>query len=301
MEEIRTVTREFETGDKAVLHVESRSGSVLVEPHAAPSINVEAVIRIWSEHGADAEDAAAFVERGMSQDDQRRVIVRAPSLPQSEGWAFWGKRGARIDYLIRVPVKTAVRVLSRSGRVDVARTEGRLHVESGSGRVQIADVAGDVEVVSRSGNVTLERIKGAVTVEARSGRIDVRGIRGKLALQSRSGSMELRDIGGDLEARAHTGSITIEGAHGGVYARAQTGALRFSGKVEGDVALSAHTGSVLMAVDPVLPFFLDAESETGSVRSDLPPRRGAAAPDAADGGHKVRLRTHTGSIRITRL
>jgi DUF4097 and DUF4098 domain-containing protein YvlB len=300
MEEIRTVTREFETGDKAVLHVESRSGSVLVEPHAAPHIHVEAVIRVWSEHGADADDAVAFVERGMSQDDQKRVIIRAPSLPQSEGWAFWGKRGARIDYNIRVPGQTAVRVLSRSGRVDVTHTQGRLHIESGSGRVSVADVAGDAEVTSRSGNVTVERHRGSVRIEARSGRLDVRNIEGTVSLQSRSGSVEARDIRGDLEIQAHTGSVTIEHPHGNVRARAQTGTVRFSGKVEGDVTLGAHTGSVLMAVDPATPFFLEAESEVGSVRSDLPPRRGGPAPDPAS-SHKVRLRTHTGSIRITRM
>lgn len=300
MEEIRTVTREFETGEKAVLHVESRSGSVLVEPHGSPGIHVEAIIRIWSEHGADADDAATYVERGMSQDDQRRVIIRAPSLPQSEGWAFWGKRGARIDYNIRVPVKTAVRVLSRSGRIDVTHTQGRLHIESGSGRVAVADVAGDVDVTSRSGNVTLERLRGAVRVEARSGRVDVRAIEGNVALQSRSGSVEARDIRGDLEVQAHTGSITIDHPHGNVRARAQTGAVRFSGKVEGDITLGAHTGSVTLAVDPAVPFFLEAESEVGSVRSDLPPRRGGPAPDPGS-GHRVRLRTHTGSIRITQL
>jgi hypothetical protein len=82
--------------------------------------------------------------------------------------------------------------------------------------------------------------------------------------------------------------------------------VRYAGKIEGDVSLSAQTGSVHMAVDPALPFFLDAESEVGAVRSDLAPRRAASAPGEGEGGasnhaHKVRLRTHTGSIRITRL
>jgi hypothetical protein len=300
MEHVRTVTREFETGDKAVLHVEARSGTVTVETHGSPSIHVEAIIRIWSDQGDDIAEAGALVERGMSQDDQRRVIIRAPSLPQSEGWAFWGKRGARVDFVIKTPGRTAVRVLSRSGRVEVLRIEGRVHIESGSGRVRVADINGDVELVTRSGSLLVERVRGDVQSEARSARIEIRGVGGKAAAQTRSGSIELRDVGGDIEARAHTGTITIESPHGGVYARTQTGSIRFSGKVEGDVALSAHTGSVTMNVDPQVPFFLDAESNTGSVRSDLPPRRRGGA-DGEGGGYKVRLRTHTGSIRIRRL
>jgi DUF4097 and DUF4098 domain-containing protein YvlB len=296
----RTITREYETPERAVLHAEARAGSVIVESHAHARIRIEAVIHIWSDHEAEADEAAAMVERGMSQDEQQRVIVRAPALAQSEGWSFWGKRGARVEYNILVPARTAVRALSRSGRVSVGRTEGRVHAESGSGRITLEDITGDVAVVSRSGNISAARLTGVLTAEARSGRIEARDIEGKVALQSRSGSIDVRNVTGDLEVRCHTGTITIEGAHGGVYARAHTGGVRCSGRIEGDVALSAHTGSITLAVDPAQPFFLDAESETGSVRSELPPRRGSSA-QPSEGGPKVRLRTHTGSIRITRL
>jgi|CXWL01.1.fsa_nt_gi DUF4097 and DUF4098 domain-containing protein YvlB len=299
MDYTRTIEHTFETAEKAVLHVESRSGSVTVASHGASSIIVEAVVHVWSEQAGEADEAAMLVERGMAQDDQQRVIIRAPTLPQSEGWSFWGKRGARVDYNIRVPVRTAVRVLSRSGRVGIARTEGRVHVESGSGRIHVEDIAGDVAVVSRSGSVSIDRVQGAVNAEARSGRIDIRNVAGNLVVQSRSGAIELREVAGDLEARGHTGSVTIENAHGGVSARAHTGSVRYTGLIEGEVVISAHTGGITLAVDPAQPFFLDAESDTGAVRSELPPRRGDSAALPAN-GHKVRLRTHTGSIRITR-
>ena len=300
MDFTRTITREYDTPEHAVLHVEARSGSVSVDSHAKQQIRVEAIIHSWSDHEAEADEAAQLVERAMTQDNQQRVIIRAPGLPQSEGWSFWGKRGARVEYNIVVPVRTAVRALSRSGRVSVAHIGGRVHAESGSGRMTLENIIGDVAIVSRSGNISVSNVKGILAAEARSGRIEARDIEGKVALQSRSGTIDIRNVSSDLEARAHTGTISIEGAHGGVYARAHTGSVRYSGRIEGDLSLSAHTGSVLMAVDPSQPFFLDAESETGTVRSELPPRRGQAAQPPA-GGPKVRLRTNTGSIRITRL
>lgn len=295
----RTITREYETAERAVLHVESRSGTVAVESHPHQKVVVEAIVHVWSDYAAEADEAAALVERGMEQDDQKRVIVRAPTLPQSEGWSFWGKRGARVDYNIRVPVRTAVRVLSRSGRIGVARTEGRVHVESGSGRIAIEDIGGEVTVVARSGSVTVKRVRGDVTAESRSGRVEVSNVTGKASLQARSGAVDVREISGDLEVRGHTGSVNIEMAHGCVRARAHTGVIRYSGRVEGDIAISANTGSIVFAVDPTQAFFLDAESDTGTVRSELPPRRGAGAPPSS--GPKVRLRAHTGTIRITRL
>ncbi len=299
MEHTRTITREFETGEKAVLHVESRSGAVLVESHALPRVHVEAVVHVWSDLTVEADEAASQVERGMEQ-DAHRVILRAPSLPQTEGWSLWaGKRGSRVDYTVRVPVRTAVRVLSKSGRVQIARTEGRVHIESGSGRCGVEDVTGDVAVNTRSGSLVINRVRGDVVAEARSGRIDVRAVTGKAMVQSRSGVTELRDIGGDLDVTAHTGSVLIDGAHAGVRARAHTGALRYRGKVEGDIDMKAHAGLILLAVDPERLFYIDAESEIGNVRSDLPPRRGGGSANGT--GPKVRLRTHTGAIRLTRL
>ena len=83
MEQLRTVTREFQTGDKAVLHLESRSGSVLVESRDADRIVVEATVKIWSDIAAEADDAAELVLRHMEQDGHR-VIVRAPPINSSE-------------------------------------------------------------------------------------------------------------------------------------------------------------------------------------------------------------------------
>lgn len=299
MEHTRTIQRTFETGAKAVLHVEARSGAVIVESHTSPRVSVEAIVHVWSDVEAEADEAAALVERGIEQ-DAHRVIVRTPSLPQTEGWSLWGgKRGSRVDFTIRVPEQTAVRVLSRSGRVQVTGTEGRVHVECASGRCGVADVRGAISIVSRSGSVAIERVYGDVEAEARSGRIEMRDIEGNANLQSRSGVTDVREISGDLAVRAHTGSISIENAHGRIYARAHTGAIRYRGAIEADADMKAQTGFIQLAVDPEKPFFIDAESEIGTVRSDLPARKNGA--EAAAVGPTVKLRSHTGSIRISRM
>ena len=80
-------------------------------------------------------------------------------------------------------------------------------------------------------------------------------------------------------------------------AKSRAGSVRFKGAVHGDVDIEAHAGSIVFAVDPAFPFYIDAESHGGSVRSDLPPRAKGDAPQA--GGPRVRLRTRAGSIRIT--
>jgi hypothetical protein len=84
-----------------------------------------------------------------------------------------------------------------------------------------------------------------------------------------------------------------------VRAQARTGAIRYRGKVLADMDMRAHAGLIHMAVDPEYPFFVDAESDVGVVRSELPPRRGGGGP-AHGAGPKVRLRTHAGAIKLTR-
>ena len=288
MEHVRTVSREFETGDKAVLHLESRSGSVIVEGRESDRVVVDAVLRVSSDLSTDADDAAALVERNMEQ-DQHRVIVRAPVLQPSEGWGiFFGHKSARIDYHVRVPRRTAVRVLSKSGSVEIVHTEGVVYCEGSSGKIGINDVEGEVSVVSRSGGLQLERITGSLNIESLSGRLRVRGVEGPLTVESRSGTCEIADVKGEVRVTARSGSLAMENIDGRLQARSHAGAVRYRGAVTGDMEIEARAGSIVFAVDPSSLFFIDASSDVGSVRSELPPRSGSAKPP--EGGPKVRLR-----------
>jgi len=297
MEHTRTVTREFETGDHAVLQLESRSGAVIVEGRESDRVVVDAVVRVWTDLSAEADDAAALVAQSMQQDGNR-VTVRAPSLPRRDGWAALFGQGSRVEYTVRVPRRTEVRLLSKSGSVHVLRTEGALRVEALSGRLTVEEVRGDVTLVSRSGALTVQRVTGAVEIESRSGKVTVQEISGPVAIEARSGAIETKDVAGDVRVSARAGSLSVENAGARVYARTRAGSMRYRGRVLGDFDLEAVAGSITLAVDPDYPFFVDAESHGGSVRSDLPPRRNGAEP--AEGGPKVRVRTRAGSIRLTR-
>ncbi|HEY8173669.1 MAG TPA: DUF4097 family beta strand repeat-containing protein [Dehalococcoidia bacterium] len=298
MEHVRTLSREFATGDKAVLHLESRSGEVIVEGRETDRVAVDAVVRVWTDLSTDADDAAALVERNMEQDGHR-VIIRAPTLDQREGWGALFGRSPRIDYHVRLPRHSAVRVLSRSGAVQIAHVEGVVHSEALSGKIGIEDVKGDVSVVSRSGNVLIERITGDVIAEARSGKLRLNQVEGIAQLEARSGTIEAEQVKGDLRITARSGTVNIEHPGGKVHLRAHAGSVRFKGRVFDDVEIEANAGSITFAADPDFPFFVEAESSVGSVRSDLRPRRNGVVPPA--GGPRVRLRTRAGSIRLTKM
>lgn len=298
MEHVRSFSREFPTGDRAVLHLESRSGEVIVEGRDVDKVVVDAVIHVWTDLSSEADDAAALVERNMELDGHR-VIIRTPSIDQRQGWGAMFGHGSRVDYHVRVPRRTAARVLARSGAVQITRVEGVVHTEALSGKIGIDEVTGNVTVVSRSGNVLVERVQGDVTADARSGKLRIRDVRGCLQIESRSGSIELDGVAGDVRASARSGSVNIDNLDGKLQLRAHAGSVRFRGRVTDDVEIEANAGSITFAIDPAFPFYVEAESAVGSVSSDLPPRR--ERPGDGDGGPRVRLRTRAGSIRLTRM
>jgi hypothetical protein len=298
MEHVRTITREFETGAKAVLHLESRSGAVIVEGRTTDRVVIDAVVRVWTDLSVEADDAARLVEQAMEQ-DAHRIIVRMPALPKREGWAVLFGQGSRVDYHVRVPLQSAVRVLSKSGSVQITHVEGVVHTEAMSGKVGVDDIAGDVTAVSRSGSLLVERVRGNVTADARSGKVAINHVKGSVEIEARSGTVEVMDVEGDLKVASRSGSVSIDNVRGRMNVKSRAGSTRYRGKVLADAEFEALAGSIHLAVDPEYPFFVDAESMAGSVRSDLPPRRNGAAP--SDGGPKVRLRTRAGSIRLSKL
>ncbi|MCH8026361.1 MAG: DUF4097 family beta strand repeat protein [Chloroflexi bacterium] len=280
MEFIRTFTEEFEVGDAARLTVENRSGTISVRGEETARVRVEVVARLWAEDEREADDQEELVRRGI-RSEGRHVTVRAPSLLRPRPFLFFG-RGPRIDYLMTVPRATEGEVASRSGRVEVANVTGPLAIEARSGRVALSDIAGDVQIDSRSGGVQVESIGGRLTINSRSGTVRVDGCAGDVNVQTRSGALQLSELCAGLQVEQRSGSV------------------RYDGDVCGPFDINLASGSIRLAVDPNSSFFLDAETTSGSVRSDLPLQRGKTAPDAPrKGAPTVRIRARSGNIHIT--
>jgi DUF4097 and DUF4098 domain-containing protein YvlB len=297
VEYIRTLTKEFEVGDRCDLRVDNRSGAVVVRGEERTTARIEVVARIWAETDAEADDQFVLIERGITQDGMR-VNVRAPALLQPSGFMFLFGRGSRIDYQITVPRATLAEIDNRSGRIEVESIMGPLDVQSRSGSVAASEIGGAVTIVARSGSVRAERIDGVLSIESRSGRLQVRGCRGAATVTSRSGSAQIEDIGGDLRVDSRSGSYQISHVQGALHVRSMSGSVRYDGPISGNFDIDVMSGSVAVAVDPASVFFLDAETMSGSVSSDLPVRdhdKGAAAD-----GPTLRVRTKSGSVAIRR-
>lgn len=298
MEYLRTLTQEFDVGERAELQVENRSGTVSVRGEETQQVCIEVVARLWAEDEQEADDQADLIARGMRQEGPR-VTVRAPSLLRPPGLLSLFGRGPRIDYQITTPQTTSARIASRSGRVDAANLAGPLEIDAKSGRVAVSDIGAGATIVSRSGTVQAEAIAGPLAIESRSGKVRVRGCGSDAQLRSRSGSVQVEEVRGALDIEGRSGSISVSDVLGGLSIKTRSGSVRYQGPVQGTFDIAVTSGAVLLAVDADSNFYLDAETMSGSVYSDMPLRRTpAGGPSSAEAGPTLRVRTRSGSIRI---
>ena len=277
MEYIRTFAREFPVGAQADLSIENRTGTVTVRGGEAERVRVEVVARLWAESDDEADDQADLIERGIRQEGGG-VTVRAPTLARPGLLSIFG-RGPRIDYQVSAPQAIKAQVTNRTGLVEIENLTGALEAEVRTGRIRVRRIAADATISSRSGAIDVEAIEGSLDVRSRTGVVRVRRCSGDVTVQNRTGLIRIEDVGGELKVAARTGAV------------------RYDGAVRGAFDIDVRTGSIRLAVDSSSVFFLDAESVTGAVSSDLSLRRNSQR-ETGERGPTVRLRTRTGSIRI---
>jgi hypothetical protein len=298
MEYVREITREFDVGGRCELRVDNRSGAVVVRGEERDTVHIHVVARLWGETEDDADDQVATIERGISHDGQR-LTVRAPHLVRPTGWMFLFGRGPRIDYEIAVPRATMAEIISRSGRVEVESLSEPLVVDARSGRVTVSRIEADVSIVSRSGHVDAREVGGSLAVESRSGKVQVARCNGSATVISRSGALQVEEVGGNLRIENRSGYIALADVGGSLHVRSRSGAFRYEGAVKGSFDIELMSGAASLALDRQSAFMLDAEAFSGMVQSDLPVRREPGTRAPAGEAPIVRVRTHSGMIRLT--
>jgi len=211
-----------------------------------------------------------------------------------------------VDYTITLPASASIDVHSVSGSVKVTGVRGAVRAETISGEV-IATDSPKIEVAkSVSGNVTLSGVssEGDLAATSISGTVAAHGLKVHgLDLNTISGSVKLTDVTCErLAAKSVSGGVEYEGAiaRGGSY------------------DFNVHSGTVRLVLANPAGFVLNANSFSGSVRSDLPmtiggdnrdgDRRGrygmmgsrAMRATYGDGSATITIRTFSGNIVISK-
>jgi len=183
------------------------------------------------------------------------LLVRA-DYPRDE---FSRKRiNVSVNYIIAIPKRLALDLLSGSGNVDARGAHGGVQAHSGSGNVTLADIAGTVEATSGSGDVSVKdaRVRESLQLDSGSGNVGAEAIRvsgSALTVTMKSGSGNVDFEGDARELAMHSGSGNVTGRV------TATLTLRRAG-------LHSGSGNVALTAPKLVSATIHARTENGSIR-----------------------------------
>jgi DUF4097 and DUF4098 domain-containing protein YvlB len=260
----------FDTPGPLLLSLRVPAGSIAIETTDGRQTEVELEAL---ERNADVVIEEATVElrpRGEGHElvvdiEERRFLVfsTAPRV----GVRIRCPHGADLD------VKTVSADLRADGRL------GSGAVKSVSGDVTLPDLVGDARIKGVSADVRLGRVGGAVEVQT---------VSGDVSADSAGGTASITTVSGDLRIDEAAQSVTAKSVSGDQYI----------GAVAAGATCQSVSGDVYVAIPRGLQVYIDANSRSGDVTSELDPSEG----DTAQSGPvaELRIKTMSGDIRIAR-
>lgn len=300
-EQIDKVTQTFKVGDGAALDLSHLAGDIRVTGAGGSEIKVEATKRV---RHRDPEQAKRLLQdlRIDMNNFNGRVEVR--TIYPRRG-SYGNNISASVDYVISVPTGASVAVKSISGDISVTTVTGEVRAETVSGDVNVSGTPNVSVAKTISGDVTARDIGTHTTLvlSTVSGTVIGTGLRVR-ALEAGSVSGDVRLIGSEVErlvAKSVSGNIEFEAP------------LSKGGRYE----FTSHSGNVRIMLSGNIGFELDADTFSGSVRSDVPvtlraigrndqaprDRRGsnrAIRGSYGDASAFLAVRSHSGSVIIAK-
>lgn len=300
-EQIEKVTRTYKVGDGAALDLSHLSGDIRVTGGSGSEIKIEATKR--ARH-RDPEQAKRLLEALRVEINNFNGRVEVRTIYPRRG-SFGNNVSASVDYVIAVPVGASVALKSISGDISVTNVKGEVRAETVSGDVNISATPNVSVARTISGDVTARDIGTQTTLvlSTVSGTVLGTGLRVR-ALEAGSVSGDVRLIGSEverLEAKSVSGNIEFDAP------------LTKGGRYE----FTSHSGNVRIVLSGNTGFELDADTFSGSVRSDVPVTlravgRNDQAPGARRGSNRairgshgdasafLSVRSHSGSVVIAK-
>jgi DUF4097 and DUF4098 domain-containing protein YvlB len=301
-EQTERFSRKVRIGRDGRVSISNISGDIVVTGGSGDEVSIEAVKRARGDRSELARVEIIVEERA------GRVDVRAE---HDRDRSDRGRRGdsASVDFTVTVPASASLDVHSVSGSLKVTGVRGAVRAETVSGHVTTTDTPNLEHAKSVSGDVSLTgaAADGDLSAGSVSGSITARGLKARgLDLGSVSGDVTLTDVTCErLTVKSVSGSVEYAGA------------IARNGRYE----INSHSGTVRLVLANPSGFELNANSFSGSIRSDLPltiggdtardrtPSRSRRREDNnehnmratfGDGSATLTIRTFSGDIIISR-
>lgn len=258
--------------------------------------------------GSGEEVSVDAVKRGRgdrSQLDQVRIEAdNAPGRVDIRTvYPMRSSSNVSVDFTVVVPAGASLEVHSISGSVKITGVRGSVRAETVSGTVTAAETPKLELAKTISGNVTLTNVQA-------EGDISVGTINGTMSAKAiKAHGIDFSSISGDL--------VIADTVCDRLAAKSVSGSVEYSGGISktGRYNLTSHSGTIRLTLANPSGFELNADSFSGSVRSDFPVTLGPTSgrddrrrvgPGRTmhavfgDGGATLTIRTFSGDIVIAK-
>jgi Putative adhesin len=265
------VVSTFETPGPLVIAVRVPAGSISIETTDGPQTEVE--LEPLDRNAAQViEEATVELRR---RGDGHELVVE---IEERRFLVF--STAPRVNVRIRCPHGASLDVKSVSADVRGNGTFGGADVKSVSGDITLPDVERDARLKSVSGDVRMDRVGGLMEVQTVSGDVTGNAVGGNVSITTVSGDIRLDEADGSVTTKTVSGDQVV-------------------GAVRGGATCQSVSGDVFVAIPRGLQVYIDANSRSGDVTSDLDPSDGDLA---VEGGQvaELRIKTMSGDIRIAR-
>lgn len=160
-----TIQKTFQVSSSARVDLANIRGSVDVRPGDGNLVEVTAIK--YTESG-DAD--ATEIELSQLADGSVKIATHFP-----EGWWLWlvGSKPCRVDYIVKVPQSSKLRLKGVENSLVVDGLEGEFHISSVSGDLALRTLTGPMRVNTVSGDVSISKLSGAFDFVTVSGDLDL--------------------------------------------------------------------------------------------------------------------------------
>jgi len=250
-EQTEHVSRKVKIGRDGRFSLSNIAGDIVVTTGGGDEVSIDAVKKTRGDKSELArvqitvDDRAGRVDVRTEYDQDRR------------------DRGSRtnhvsVDYTVTVPASVSVDLHSISGSVKATGVHGSVRADTISGNVTLTDVPKLEAAKTVSGDVLLTGITtdGDLTASSVSGSLRAKGVKAR--------GIDLGIISGDI----NVSDVTCERL--GV--KSVSGNVEYAGTIakSGRYEINAHSGTVRLLLTNPAGFELNANSFSGSIRSELP-------------------------------
>jgi hypothetical protein len=267
MTEEKTDMYTFDTPRPVDLKVELSSGSVEISTSDDTQSTVELVAIHDDSHAKELIDNARVEQRG----DTIAVL-----LPKSKG-SFFGRKG-EIRATITIPHESSMKVETASADVKASGRFGQSGVTSGSGDVELEQVA-SADIKVGSGDIELTRALGSIKTKSGSGDVEVGSVAGAADVIVGSGDAVIGSVIGVLKVKSGSGDVVVKSGGEKVDVMSGSGDVLVRRIDRGSVSVKTGSGDTTVGVASGTAAYLDIQTISGDVKSDLDSAGGPADND----------------------